>query len=68
MLCSVWAERTFHSKNLIDKAPWINTGAVGYSGYNHGVKNKTAFCGALQADNAPFNASLSRSACADLDW
>lgn len=51
---------------MIDKAPWINAEAGSYSEYNHGVKNKTAFCGGLQADNAPFNASLTRSACADL--
>lgn len=43
-----------------------NKGALSYSEFKHGVKYKTAFCGDLQADNAPFNASLTRSACGDL--
>lgn len=52
---------------MIDKAPLKNMGAVSYLEYKHGVKYKTAFCGDLQADNASFNASLTRSACEDLD-
>lgn len=56
---------TLHCNNVIDKAPWKGRktrGAVSYSEYKHGVKYKAAFCGDLQADNAPFNASLSPSA------
>lgn len=51
---------------MIDKAPWKNKEVVSYSEYKHGVKYKTALCGDLQADNASFNASLTRSACGDL--
>lgn len=57
---------TLHCKNSIDLAPWKNKGAVSYSEYNHGVKYKPAFCGDLQAHNAPFNASLIRPARVEL--
>lgn len=70
--CSVWAQCTLLRKNSIDKInqrgknKQTNKGAASYSGHNRSVKYKTALCGDLQADNAPFNASLARSARGEL--